>query len=109
MDETFTFWYPVRDEVQLDFEKREHVREVLCEGHIDYQGRLMCKESREVLKNKHGAKKEKVAKKREVAPKMCPVCLEAWRNHPESQYYKFTHGAPVKVETREVPVSGAQA
>jgi hypothetical protein len=108
MDDKFTYWYPVIEETQIDFEGTPHTHDVLCEGHIIYSVRLMCGESREVLKNRVKAKKEKISKKREVTPKMCPVCLEAWKNHPDSQYYRFVHRTPVRVTVKEVPVIGAQ-
>lgn len=109
MDNNFSHWYPIREETQLDFDNRPHVHEILCEGHIEHGGRLMCGESKEVLMNRAGAKKQKMTVKREVTPKMCPVCLEAWRNHPDSAYYRFTHGTPVRVTVKEVSVIGAQA
>ena len=104
----FVYWYPVIEETQVDFEGREHTHEVFCEGHISCDGRLMCGESREVLKNQAKAKKDKTTKERKVTPKMCPVCLEKWKAHPESRYYRFVHGTPVKVTVNEVPVIGAQ-
>lgn len=109
MDEKFSFWYPVLEETQVDFEGRPYIKEVFCTGHILYNGRLMCGESREVLKNRVKAKKEKTFSARKPTPKMCPHCLNEWRNCPDSPYYKFVHGAPEKVTSIERPLYEAQA
>lgn len=107
MDKQFVFWYPIVEEKQLDFEGREHIKQVFCEGHIVHNGRLMCGESREVIKNKAGAKKEKTQDSRAVTPKMCPVCLKAWKAHPDSSYYKYVNGVPSKITNIERPLVNA--
>lgn len=110
MDDRFSFWYPVVEEVQLDFEGREYIKEILCEGHILCDGKLMCGESREVIRNKNKAKKEKTLSKRAMTPKMCQCCLDAWKVHPDSQYHRWHYGTPVKVTNVERPiVGGAQS
>lgn len=109
MDSAFKFWYPVIVETQVDFEGRLHDHEIFCMGHIVFKGRLMCGETREVLMNQVKAKKSKEQDKRAVTPKMCPVCLDAWKANPESSYYRYVNGVPAKVTSVERNLIGAQA
>lgn len=100
MDAVFKFFYPVIVETQVDFEGRPHDHDVFLEGHIVYKGRLMCGESREVIMNRSKAKKSKELEKRTIS-KVCPVCLQAWRECPESPYYRYVNGVPAKVTVVE--------
>lgn len=109
MDEKFAYFYPIIIETQLDFEGRPHDHEVFCEGHIVFKGRLICGESREVVVKNSKATKSKEMPKRATTPKLCLACQEGYRNNPESPYYRFVHGTPVKVTAAERNVVGAQA
>lgn len=106
MDEQFTYFYPVVIEQQLDFKGHAHPHEVLLDGHIVHNEVLMCKESRERLLRINKAEKAKKVSLRVPYTRICPVCLEAWKQHPDSPYYKFTHGKPTKLVSKEVPVVG---
>lgn len=114
MDAIFRVFYPIIIETQIDFEGRPHDHEVFCEGHILYHGRLMGKnedgtpETMEAIMSKSKAKKSKILDKRTTA-KMCPACLQAWRECPESPYYRYVNGVPAKVTVVEKPIIGAQA
>lgn len=108
MDSQFQFFYPVIEEVQTDLEGREHKHEVFCEGHILFQGRMMCGESMEAVMNRSGAKKKKILPKR--TPKAIhDKCLEQYKNNPDSAYYRFIHATPVKETSKERLVYEAQA
>ena len=110
MDSQFSFFYPIIEETQIDFEGRTHIHEVFCEGHILFNSRLMCidicKETMDDIMKRVGAKKKKILPRR--TPKgLCPTCLEQYKNNPDSAYYRFTHATPIKVTSTERPlVSG---
>lgn len=104
MDENFLFWHPVIIEYQLDFEGKEHKHEVLCEGHILYGGRLLCKESMEVLKNhcKNTPKaivKDKTMKVRSKV-KICPTCQDLYKKNLYSAWNAWVEGKPKTVSSQ---------
>lgn len=58
--------------------------------HIVYKGRLICGESREVIKN--SVKKLHGVKEGDTFPKnapFCPACKEGYKSNPESPWYKW--------------------
>lgn len=98
MDEQFEFWYVAIIEKQPDFEGKIHEKEVLKTGHISYGGRLLCGESREVLKNKTKKKyeaqevKEKTAKLRVERTRICVECQEKYRKNGHSAWTAWVEG-----------------
>lgn len=57
--------------------------------HIVYQGRLMCGESMEALKNRSKADNGSIV---ETLPKnvpMCSKCAKKYKENPESPWYKW--------------------
>lgn len=99
MDENFSFFYPVIEEQQLDFDGRVHVKEILCEGHIVHNGRIMCGESMEVIRNRAKVKKSKLVKVRVEKVKVHVVCLEKYKKNGDSALSRWIEGKPI------VPVS----
>lgn len=89
MDEQFSYWYAVQVEEQLDFEGKVHKHEVVVEGHIVHNEVLMCRESREVVMKTKKAQKEKKLSLRLPYAKLCPVCLERYKNHPLSAWHRW--------------------
>jgi len=102
MDTKFSYFYPVKVEQQLDFEGKVHSKNVYLTGHIVYNGRLMCKESREVVVNRAKADKEKNSPTRLPRVSLCPVCQEAYKECPESDWYRFTHALPAETVGIEI-------
>jgi hypothetical protein len=86
MDKVFTWFYPVKVEYQLDFEGKPHPKEIIQTGHIVYGEVLLCKGSREALKNRVGAVKEKKVAHRIDKAGVCKECMEAYKRHPMSVY-----------------------
>lgn len=84
MDKGFTWFYPVKVEHQLDFEGKLHPKEVVLEGHIVYGEMLLCKQSRDALKKRSKADKEKKVNHRIDRTKVCKECMEAYKRHPMS-------------------------
>lgn len=109
MDEQFEFWYVVIIENQPDFEGHIHSKEVLKEGHITHGGRLLCGESREVLKNrvkkKYGAQtiKDKTTKLRVECVRMCSECQEKYKKNGRSAYNAWVEGKALEVTSIEKP------
>lgn len=57
--------------------------------HIIFKGRLMCKDSKEAIKNKL---KADAVKEADAPPKnvpFCELCKEEFKNEPTSPWYKF--------------------
>jgi hypothetical protein len=98
MDEEFEFFYLVIVEVQIGLDGKEYYKDVLVEGHITHGSRLLCGESREVLRNQVKTKyeaqtvKEKVAKLRVERTKVCPVCQEKYKKNGHSAYTAWVEG-----------------
>lgn len=114
MDSEFDFWYPVIIENQPDFEGHIHQKEVLKTGHISHGGRLLCGESREVLKNRvkkdYEAQsiKDKTVKLRVAHTKICPECLTKYMKNGHSAYHAWVEGKPLKVTSIEKAVYSAE-
>jgi hypothetical protein len=110
MDDNFTFWYPVVIEVQLSLDGKEFSSEVLKTGHILYQGRPMCGESMEVLKNRtkktYEAQtiKDKTVKLRVPHIRICSECQEEYRGNKNSALYAWIEGKPKPASGIERPV-----
>jgi hypothetical protein len=104
MDELFTFWYPVIIDQQTDFEGHIHSKEILGVGHIVHSGRLLCRESKERLKNQIKAKKEKVLSKRVEKKPVCPVCLDKYKKNGDSALIAWTEGKPKSVVAKLPPL-----
>ena len=111
MDEEFEFWHPVIVEFQIGLDGKLFPKEVLCEGHIIYSGRLLCGESREVLKNQIKAKfqakevKEKTLKKRVERTKVCAECLRKYRKNGDSAYSAWVEGKPITPKVKLPPIA----
>jgi hypothetical protein len=114
MDTKFSYFYPVKVEQQLDFEGKVHNKDVFLTGHIVYNGRLMCKESREVIVNRTKADKEKNSPTRLPRVSICPACQQEYKDCPDSQYYQWTHALPtqtvgIEILSKDVVTNEAQA
>jgi hypothetical protein len=110
VDSDFQFWYPVIVEKQPDFEGHIHEKEILKEGHINYGGRLLCGESREVLKNRVKKEyekqevREKASKTRVDRTKICPACTAKYMKNGRSAYCAWVEGKPKVAATKELIV-----
>lgn len=108
MDEQFSFWYVAIVEVQLGLEGKEFHKNVLLEGHIEYRGRLLCEESREVLQNQVKKKYEAQTirgfpfKSRQGRTKLCPVCTAKYMKNGRSAYSAWVEGKPKVPATKEL-------
>lgn len=105
MENGFEIWYPVIIESQLDFEGHAHQKEVFATGHISYNGRLMCGESREVLKNRLKVApisivKDKTAKIRAERTKVCVACQKKYRENKQSAWSAWVEGKPKTVAVK---------
>ena len=106
MDEQFEFWNLIITEVQIGLDGKEYPKDVIYEYHILHSGRLMCKESMEVLKNRVKTKceaetvKDKIVKKR-VGKNACPLCQEKYRESVNSAYRRWVEGSPKVPATKE--------
>lgn len=94
MDNEFEFFYPIIIEHQMDFEGHDHPKEVLLVGHIVHGGRLLCGESREVIKNRAKATKEKTVKARIEKTKVCQECSDKYKKNGHSAYAAWIEGKP---------------
>jgi hypothetical protein len=100
MDEEFTFFYPVINDVQLDFDGHRIHKDVLLEGHIYHGGRILCGQSKEVLKNQVKVKfekqtvKEKMLKVRDPKAKLCLECLRLYKKNGHSALQAWIEGKP---------------
>jgi hypothetical protein len=92
------FWYVLGTEEQLTFEGKTVVKEVpIGVGHIVYSEVLMCKQSRERLKNEAKAKKHKVVGVRLHGVKMCEKCEEKYKSHPDLAWMKWVNPPEQKI------------
>lgn len=64
------------------------------EQHIVYQGVLMCRSSRETLKNKLKAKKHKEVTVRIEGVKMCPRCEKKYKENANLPWQKWVQATP---------------
>ena len=98
------FWVAIGTEEQLDFEGRTHTKEVhVGEVHIVYSEVLMCRQSRERLKNDFKAKKHKVLS---VRPKgrLCEKCEKKFREHPDLAFAKWINPPELK-SNKTIPIN----
>ena len=85
------FWYPVKSNVQLDFEGHTHSRDVVAgEGHIVFSEILLCRQSRDRLQGEVGAKKQRTVQSRIEGVKLCPKCQQRFKEHPDLGWQKWT-------------------
>lgn len=104
MDDEFQIFYPVIIEIQEDFEGHEHINEVFCEGHILHGGRLLCGEAKEAVKNRVGAKKEKIVEKWKRGTKIHPECQRKYMKNGHSAWTAWVEGKPIPAYGKETPV-----
>lgn len=91
------FWYPIGEVEQLVFGEKGVKKELpVGDGHIVYSEVLMCKQSREKLKNEVKAKKERLLTTRLHNVSICEECQERYRNHPDSPYAHWIGSPPTK-------------
>lgn len=101
VDKPFRYFYCTKQETQpsLFVGGKSTIAEVsVGDVHIVFRGRLMCGESREVLKNRLKATDVREA---DTLPKnvpMCPLCSENFKKEPTSPWYKFVGGPNVRPE-----------
>lgn len=96
-DRAFAFFYVVKNMKQKSLIPGvpEVIKETpIGECHITFRGRILCGESREVIKNREKGK-PKDAKERPAGLKCCGICDTKWRENPESDYYRFVHGRDI--------------
>lgn len=75
------YWYPIKNVGQLTFEGKMVIVPAPQEGHIYYNGRLICKQSMERLKNECGAKSHKMVTVRIAGVKICHLCQEGYKKN----------------------------
>lgn len=73
------YWYPVKNVGQLTFERQMVIHQEPQEGHIYYNGRLICKQSMERLKAEVGAKTYKMVTTRIQGVPICHLCQEGYK------------------------------
>lgn len=95
MNDEFQVWFPIKFVDQLTFTNQTVHVEVFGEGHIVYQGILMCGESREKLKNAFGAKKDKTVVGRPSSVKICETCARKYRANGRSPWSNWVEGNPI--------------
>lgn len=111
MDEEFEFWYPVIIEVQIGLDGHEYPKDVLLEGHILHGGRLLCKESMEIIKNqvktrsKAHTVKEKRVKQRVERTKVCQECSRLYKKNGHSAWTKWVEGKPITPPVKLPPLA----
>jgi hypothetical protein len=89
MDEQFKYWYAVKVEEQPMFGGKVHKHDVVVEGHIVYSESLLCGgERNKIMKTKDAQKEKNVSQRLPYAP-LCLVCLELYKKHPLSVWYKW--------------------
>lgn len=91
MDDNFRYFYPVKILKQMSFEGKEFHIPVYGEGHIQYFERLLCGKEPSKLTSDNS----KVLKNR-LNGKMCPVCEEKYKAHPDSAWYRYVNGQAIK-------------
>lgn len=91
MDDNFKYWYPVKILKQMSFEGKEFHIPQYREGHIEYFEKLLCESEKEKLIIKAKAENSKTLKHR-LNGKMCPLCEEKYKAHPDSAWYRYVNG-----------------
>jgi len=96
MDNDFKFFYPVITVAQEAFRddgpSYVHGVDVSKDGHIVYQGRLMCGESMEVLCSHFKTKRKKIVNVRLEGVKMCEKCQEKYKANLDSAWSRWASG-----------------
>lgn len=90
------FWYPLKYGEQLAFTGQRIIVPLFQEGHILYQGRLLCKQSMERLKGEAGAKQVKIVSVRAVNVPLCKKCQESYKNIPGMDWEKWVNPPDLK-------------
>ena len=86
------FWYAMGTEEQLTFEGKTMVKFVpVGEGNIVYSEVLLCRQSRERLKNEAKAKKHKVVGTRLYGVKICEKCEKKFKEHPDLSWAQWAN------------------
>ncbi len=92
------FWYPITAIGQLTFEGKTVFHDAPQEGHILYQGRLICKQSMERLKNECAAKKQKIATQRIPGVRICELCQQGYKEIKGTNWDNWVNGKELKKE-----------
>lgn len=100
-DKEFTFFYPIvtvpdQDAFRDDGTMYTKTIATEGEGHILYQGRLMCGEIMGVLKVRVGAKNHSIKKQRVPEKKLCQVCQEKYKANQSSAWVQWERGDAIK-------------
>lgn len=91
-----SFWYPLKFAKQLSFDGKSIFKEIPQEGHILYQGRLICKQSMERIKAECGAKKQKTVSVRIQSVGICEKCKEGYRKNQDLGWVHWVSGREIK-------------
>lgn len=84
------FWYAIKIEEQLDFEGHAHAKKVPAgEVHLVYSEVLMCRQSRERLKNEIKATGHSVVSILPKGIKLCEKCKKKYMEHPDLEWQKW--------------------
>lgn len=99
-DEQFTFFYVkgivIQHGLGIDNTSKDiSLERIVGEGHIIYAGRLLCKESREALKNRLKGTSVKVSKTREQGVPLCATCQHEYKKIFSSAWVTWVNGLPV--------------
>ena len=95
MDKEFAYFYPIVTVAQTtafrdDGTSYVHGVDGIRQGHIVYQGRLMCGKTQEELKEGYGAKRHKVVRNRIDGVGLCIVCQKKYKNNAASAWRKWS-------------------
>lgn len=95
------FWCAVGTVKQLMFNdngttKEIEVERVVGEQHIVYQEVLMCRQSRETLKNTLGAKKQKTVAQRIEGVKVCQRCQDKFKQNQDLGWFHWINPPELK-------------
>lgn len=94
-----SFWYPVKTIQQLTFDGARVFVDCPQEGHIVYQGRLICRQGMERIKAECGAKKQKTVSTRIQSIGICKKCQEGYKKNQDLDWVHWVRGRELKRET----------
>lgn len=101
MDDNFTYFYPVKLLTQMSFDGKTFKVPEYGEGHIQHFDVLLCKQSKERLTSKEKGDNQKIVKHPMAGKKMCPKCMELYKLHPDSAWYRWKNGT--KIQSTPLP------
>lgn len=100
-----SYWYPIKNAEQLTFEGQRIIVPVPQQGHILYQGRLLCKQSMERLKGECKAKNQRTVSVRIPGVSLCPICQEGYKETKGLDWERWVNPPPLKHEATKIQIN----